>query len=49
VYFKRSEEAENKDLKPLDAAIAKIRLDTSLLPDASSMMAGLAMKILYIV
>jgi hypothetical protein len=26
-YFKGSEEAENKDLKPLDAAMSKIRMD----------------------
>ena len=43
-YFKEAEVAENKDLRPLDAAMTKIKLDTSL-PDATSMMAGLVMKV----
>ena len=44
MYFKEAEVAENKDLRPLDTAMAKIKLDTSL-PDATSMMAGLVMKV----
>jgi hypothetical protein len=43
-YFKEADVAENKDLRPLDNAMAKIKLDTGL-PDATSMMAGLVMKV----
>ena len=43
-YFKDADVAENKDLRPLDNAMAKIKLDTTL-PDATSMMAGLVMKV----